>query len=71
MSDYIRNYELWKIAKNTGEYKEKYLELKKENIRLKEFIIDIENNFERLKNKNFNQMEVINFINYLSDKLGG
>lgn len=70
MSDYIRNYELWKIAKNTGEYKEKYIELKKENIRLKEFIIDIENHFERLKNKNFNQMEVINFINYLSDKLG-
>lgn len=71
MSDYIRNYELWKIAKNTGEYKEKYIELKKENRKLKEFIIDIENHFERLENKNFNQMEVINFINYLSDKLGG
>lgn len=71
MSDYIRNYELWKIAKNTGEYKEKYIELKKENRKLKEFIIDIENHFERLENKNFNQMEVINFIKYLSDKLGG
>lgn len=35
MSDYIRNYELWKIAKNTGEYKEKYLELKRKTENLK------------------------------------
>lgn len=62
--NYLTDFYLWKTS-NELNYKNKYNNVKKQNKILIKILKDIEIKLENLRNKNYNQIELAEFINYL------
>lgn len=62
--NYLTDYYLWKTS-NELNYKNRYNKVKRQNKILIKILKDIEIKLENLRNKNYNQIELAEFINYL------